>query len=104
MAGLRAFQGPTGFATILVADGGENVIVLEAGANGRLAPDDLDPDAFARAEVALFQPEVPLPTVRRGLERARGAGVTTVLNAAPPVGADALPAGLVDVDRVRDAG
>ncbi|MDF1521615.1 MAG: ribokinase [Trueperaceae bacterium] len=97
VAGLRTLDGPTGFATILVADDGENVIVLEAGANGRLLPDHLDPSAFVGAAVALFQLEVPLATVRRGLELARAAGATTVLNAAPPVGADALPAELVDV-------
>lgn len=94
---LASVAGPTGFATILVAASGENVIVLEAGANAKLGPDDLTAQDFHGANVALFQLEVPIRTVVRGLELARAAGATTVLNAAPPDNAELVPAELVDV-------
>lgn len=94
---LATVPGPTGFATILVAASGENVIVLEAGANAELRPEALSAEDFAGAAVALFQLEVPVQTVVRGLGLARAAGATTVLNAAPPDSAEQLPAELVDV-------
>lgn len=94
---LRTVAGPSGLAVILVADSGENVIVLEAGANGTVRPDDLRLRSFEGAAFALFQLELPLDTVRRGLELAKQAGVVTVLNAAPPDGAERLPHDLIDV-------
>ncbi|MBX3144946.1 MAG: ribokinase [Trueperaceae bacterium] len=94
---LRTVTGPTGLAVIVVSDGGENVIVLEAGANARVRATDLALDAFAGAELALFQMELPLDTVRRGLELAKSAGALTVLNAAPPDGAADLPPELIDL-------
>ncbi len=100
---LRTVPGPTGFATILVSATGENVIVIEAGANAALRAEDLDPADLAGARLALFQLEVPLATVVRGLELARAAGATTILNAAPPDGAERVPPELVDVLVVNDA-
>lgn len=94
---LRTVEGPTGLAVILVADTGENVIVLEAGANGTVRPHDLTLRSFEGAAFALFQLELPLETVRRGLELARQAGAVTVLNAAPPDGAEGLPHELIDL-------
>ncbi len=97
VSSLASVDGPTGFATILVAASGENVIVLEAGANAKLGPDAMTAQDFYGATVALFQLEVPIRTVVRGLELARAAGATTVLNAAPPDNAELVPAELVDV-------
>lgn len=97
VSSLASVDGPTGFATILVAASGENVIVLEAGANAKLGPDAMTTQDFYGATVALFQLEVPIRTVVRGLELARAAGATTVLNAAPPDNAELVPAELVDV-------
>ena len=94
---LRTVEGPTGLAVIVVADTGENVIVLEAGANGAVVADDLTRRTFEGAAIALFQLELPLTAVRRGLELAKAAGATTVLNAAPPDGAEELPPDLIDV-------
>lgn len=94
---LRTVDGPSGFATILVSAAGENVIVLEAGANGRFAAETLSADDLAGAKVALFQTEVPVDTVVRGLELARAAGAITMWNAAPPEGAERVPPALVDV-------
>ena len=94
---LLEVDGPTGFATILVSAAGENVIVLEPGANGAFAAETLAADDLAGATVALFQAEVPVETVVRGLELARAAGATTFWNAAPPEGAERVPPALVDV-------
>lgn len=94
---LRTATGPTGLAVIVVADSGENVIVLESGANALVRPDDLAEDTFRDAKLALFQLELPLATVRRGLELAKSAGVVTVLNAAPPDGAAFVPPDLIDL-------
>jgi len=94
---LLEVDGPTGFATILVSAAGENVIVLEAGANGAFDAATLSAADLAGAKVALFQTEVPVDTVVRGLELARAAGAITMWNAAPPEGAERVPSELVDV-------
>jgi ribokinase len=77
---------PTGIATIVVAEDGENLIVVAPGANERLGPDDVRLDG---GEVVLCQLEVPLETV----ERAAGSAAFFCLNAAP---ARELPAGLLE--------
>lgn len=100
---LRTVDGPTGLAVILVAEDGENVIVLEAGANGTVSPDDLSQRSFEGAAIALFQLELPLEAVRRGLEHARAEGALTVLNAAPPDDAEAIPNDLIDVLVVNES-
>jgi ribokinase len=77
---------PSGVAVILVDDGGENCIAITPGANDRLLPQDVDgvPDEiFSAGSVFLASLEVPLATVRRGLERAKDRGLTTILNPAP---------------------
>lgn len=68
----------TGRALILVAESGENSIVVVPGAN------ELCPVGTARAgEVVLAQLEVPLNTVESTFRTAREVGATTVLNPAP---------------------
>ena len=79
----------TGRALILVADSGENSIVVVPGAN------ELCPAGAARAgEVVLAQLEVPLNTVESTFRSAREVGATTVLNPAP---ARPLPPELLDL-------
>jgi ribokinase len=81
---------PTGSATIPVEDGtGENLIVVVPGANGALAPADVDVPAVRRAAVVLLQLEVPLATVQAAADAASG---TVVLTPAPP---QPLPPGLL---------
>lgn len=79
---------PTGVALILVADDGENQIVVLAGANDRVGPPAADPDAA----VWLTQAEVPLAAVEGTLAAARETGAVAVLNPSP---AGRLPADLV---------
>ena len=82
---------PTGSATIPVEDAtGENLIVVVPGANGRLAPEDVDVEPVRRAAVLLLQLEVPLGSVQAA---ASAAGGLVVLTPAPP---RPLPAALLD--------
>jgi len=84
---VRVIPGvPSGAAFIFVAADGENMIGVAPGANSRLSPADLDrlPAAvFVREAIFLAGFESPTATVARGLQRAREAGMTTILNPAP---------------------
>jgi ribokinase len=76
----------SGVAFILVEDSGENCIAVTPGANERLLPEHLDSvpeEVFPAGGVFLASLEVPLATVRHGLERARALALTTILNPAP---------------------
>ncbi|MEG5263491.1 ribokinase [Pseudomonas sp. JDS28PS106] len=78
----------TGVASIVVDDRGQNSILIVAGANGELTPQVLERhDALLRsARIVICQLEVPLPTVRHTLARARQLGKTVILNPAPATG------------------
>ena len=73
---------PTGRALIGVSASAENSIIVVAGANAELAPDDVVASA-AKASVVLAQLEVPVATVQAAFAAARAAGATTILNPAP---------------------
>ncbi len=76
----------TGTAHIVVEDGtGDNTIVVVPGANGALAPNDVDQaaDLIKSARVLLLQLEVPLATVVHAAQIAHAAGVRVVLTPAP---------------------
>ncbi|MER2508875.1 MAG: ribokinase [Amaricoccus sp.] len=76
----------TGAAFIFVeAATGDNAIIIAPGAAASLSAADLDAraEAIAAASVFITQLEQPLEAAVRGLEIARGAGVTTILNPAP---------------------
>jgi len=73
-------------ALIFVGSDGENLIGVAPGASARLGPDDIDRlpgSVFEPPAVFLTSLEVPLNTISRGLERAKAAGLVTVLNPAP---------------------
>ena len=77
---------PSGVALILVDDHGENLISVASGANEHLLPADVHavPDeVFRGADVLLTCLESPLETVAGGLQRAKEAGLRTILNPAP---------------------
>jgi ribokinase len=93
---VKALPGATtGLANILVAEDGQNIIVVTPGANGLLSPEDIDAadTALATAKALIVQLEVPIATVRHALERARARNVLTVLNPAPvdPAAMDLMP-------------
>jgi ribokinase len=88
---VRTSAQPTGTALITVSSAGENVIVVNAGANATLT--DLtaeEREAVAEARILLMQLEVPVETVTAAAGAATG---TVVLNAAP---ARPLPRTLLD--------
>ncbi len=77
---------PSGVALILVDKSGQNLISVASGANARMSPTDIDdiPETvFASAKVFLTCLETPIETVARGLQRAKRAGLLTILNPAP---------------------
>ena len=77
---------PSGVALILVDEAGQNLISVAAGANAHLTVQNLDAipeEVFLAARVFLTCLETPLFTVAAGLQRARRAGLMTVLNPAP---------------------
>jgi ribokinase len=77
---------PTGAAFIYVNDTtGENAIIVVPGAAAGITPADVDrqADAIRNSAVFVTQLEQPVPAARRGLEIARTAGVVTVFNPAP---------------------
>lgn len=76
----------TGAAYIFIEEAsGNNAIIVAAGAAGRLSPEDVEAKADLIESAAIFvtQLEQPIPATQRGLQIARAAGVTTILNPAP---------------------
>lgn len=89
-------EAATGTAIIVVDSSGQNSIVLSPGANGRVAPADVEAVSFQDAEMLLLQLEIPLETVFHAASLARQNGLRVILNPAP---ARQLPDSLLaDVD------
>ena len=92
---VRVTSLATGTAFICVSDDGENAIIVAPGANNALEPQHLPSlDGFSHL---LLQLETPLPAVAAYAQRARTAGVTVVLNAAPARALDKALLDTVDV-------
>jgi ribokinase len=72
-------------ALIMVGQGGENIIAVAPGANGRLTPADVQAAeaAIAQADCLLLQLEIPLESVAAAAGLARRHGVRVILNPAP---------------------
>jgi ribokinase len=82
----RVPESYTGAAFIFVDEAtGDNAIIISPGAAASIGPDDLEAQAALIGAAAVFvtQLEQPLEAAVRGLEIARAAGVTTILNPAP---------------------
>ena len=89
----------TGAAFIFLEDAtGNNAIIVSPGAAARITTADLDAkaDLIRSAAVFVTQLEQPIPAARRGLEIARAAGVTTILNPAPAAPLDDVMLALCD--------
>lgn len=89
----------TGAAYIFIeAATGNNAIIIAPGAAATITPADLDARAalIGKASVFVTQLEQPLDAAVRGLEIARAAGVTTILNPAPGRGLPDAVLGLCD--------
>ncbi|MFI4933741.1 MAG: ribokinase [Caulobacterales bacterium] len=90
----------TGMAMILVDAAGENVIVVDSGANALLSPAHAEAaaDLIGGAKLILAQLETPAAATLRAFEIARAAGAATLLNAAPaPEAIDPALLALTDI-------
>jgi len=91
---VLATQGTrTGGATIAVDPAGENVILVDPGANGLVAAADIDGAGLAGAAVMLVQLEIPQAAVLAALRAASNPAIA-ILNPAP---AAALSPGLLSL-------
>ena len=94
---VRRTAEPTGVAVISVDSHGENSIIISAGANGTLAPGQMDPEAFAGAAVVCLCLEVPFETVQAAAQAGHDGGATVLLNLSPYAPIPAALAELTDV-------
>ena len=76
---------PTGTAAILVDEDAENCIIVVAGANQRLTPDDVRTasSVIKQSDLVLCQLETPVETAVEAFRLARDANKVTVLTPAP---------------------
>lgn len=89
----------TGAAFIFLdSASGENAIIVAAGTGARISAADMEERRalIEGAKVFVAQLEQPVEAARRGLEIARAAGVTTILNPAPATVLDDTMLALVD--------
>lgn len=86
---------PTGTAMILVAEEGQNSIVVTPGANFGLTPADIEGlrPLYSQVDAVLLQIEIPLESVATALEMGRQERVLTVLDCGP---AQHVPASLIE--------
>jgi len=88
----------TGIALILVETGGQNQIVVAAGANGKLSPNDVRSELErASAQYLLLQLESPLPTVEAAAVQGRRRGMSVILDPTPAVPLSPLLLNSIDV-------
>ncbi|WNV91393.1 ribokinase [Umezawaea sp. Da 62-37] len=80
---VRTSDRPTGIAYITVTPDGENAIVVAPGANGDVAPSDVDAVPAAGFAVLVCSLEVPVPTVEHAVAWAARHGIRPVLNLSP---------------------
>ncbi len=95
VSGVSTTRGETGVAVIVVAQTGENSIVVAPGANALLAPEDLDRhfETLRSAGMVLTQLEIPMPTVEHLATICAREGLPLILDPAP---AKKLPPGLIE--------
>ena len=76
---------PSGVAFIVVDDKGENIIVVAPGANASLNKKDIQEaeDVIKKADIILFQLEIPMSTVAEGIRLAKKHNRMVMLNPAP---------------------
>lgn len=96
---------PTGRALILLQPSGQNSILLIAGANETLAPEDVDrvSSLIMGATTLVLQGEIPADVNERALSLAVAAGVRVVLNLAPVQDLDTRAADPLIVNEVEAA-
>lgn len=80
---IRDETAATGTAVIVVDSGGQNSIVLSAGANGKVVSADIEPASFSDCKLLLLQFEIPIGTVVHSARLAKEKGRRVLLNPAP---------------------
>ena len=88
---IQSVTGPTGAALITVYDEGENQITVSPGANAQLSASHVGDMA---CDIVLAQLETPQTATLEAFRKAKAAGGTTILNAAP---AEPMANGLMDL-------
>jgi ribokinase len=85
VAALRTIEGSSGVAVILVAQSGQNSIVVIPGANQRYLPSDFQADAHSLegARCILLQLETPMETVIAAAQESTRRGIRVILDPAP---------------------
>lgn len=78
---------PTGTASIMVNNAGDNMITLSSGANGNLTVEDVQKafDAIESADVLLVQLEIPFKVAEAALRLAKRKKMLTILNPTPVI-------------------
>ncbi|BCW50146.1 ribokinase [Arthrobacter sp. StoSoilB13] len=96
---VRRSDAATGVAVISVDAGGENSIIISAGANGTLTPADVRAaaDTFNNAAVVCLCLEVAIDTVIAAAQAGHDAGATVLLNLSPYAEVPEVLAELSDV-------
>jgi ribokinase len=94
---LAAEGARTGGATIAVDPAGENIILVDPGANGLLTAGDVDGAGMAGSAAVLVQLEVPQPAVLAALQAAIRSSALAILNPAPAAAVPPSLLGLADV-------
>jgi ribokinase len=93
---VRRVEQPTGYAGIMVAKDGENMIAVASGANAQVRAEQV-PEAMLRPDTLLVaQMEVSIPETAAMIRRVRAAGGRILLNLAPASPLD--PALLPQID------
>jgi ribokinase len=82
---VRTVEGSSGLAPLMVAETGENAIVVVPGANGKVdrAAIDSQSDLIRSAGIVLCQLELPIDTVCHTIALCAEAGVPVMLDPAP---------------------
>jgi ribokinase len=94
VTGIKTVDASSGIAMIMVAESGQNCIVVVPGANHSYRPSDLIADDvhLERAQFVMLQLETPIETVVEAARRAKRHGAQVILDPAPAL--PGLPAEL----------
>ncbi|MDO4911272.1 MAG: ribokinase [Corynebacterium sp.] len=82
---VKTVEGTTGVAPIMVDRNSDNCILIVAGANGKLSPEDVHAaaDDILKCSHIVLQLEVPLETVYAAIEFGAKHNIPVILNPAP---------------------
>ncbi|MBM7599080.1 ribokinase [Virgibacillus halotolerans] len=82
---IRMDNVSTGVGIILLNDDNDNCIIVDLGANNKLAPAHLEAleHVIADSDIVVFQLETPIETVKCGMGIAKRLGKLVILNPAP---------------------